>query len=235
MALVTTGPVPVVTATPAASGLESLTATRRAILTAVKTRGDARTEELAGDLGVTVSALRQHLSSLALDGLVEHQQVRDGRGRPHHLYHLTERGDALFPRAYADITNELLSYVDDADHELLEKIFRRRRDRRIKQASTRLAGKDFEAKVEELTRILDEDGYVASVEPNGDGSYHIVEHNCAILGVARRYNQACASEIEFIRSVLPEAEVTRVAHIVSGQRRCAYLVTPRERRAPAWA
>src|SRR5579864_6216877 len=131
-----------------------MTATRRTILTAVKTRGDARAEELANDLGVTVSAMRQHLSSLASDGLVEHQQVRDGRGRPHHLYHLTERADALFPRAYADITNELLAYVDDADHELLEKIFRRRRDRRIKQANARLAGKGFDERVVELARIL---------------------------------------------------------------------------------
>jgi predicted ArsR family transcriptional regulator len=220
---------------PAPAGLDSLPATRRTILYAIKTRGDARAEDLAGDLGVTVSAMRQHLQSLASDGLVEHRQVRDGRGRPRHLYHLTERADALFPRAYAEITNELLSYVDEADHELLEKVFRRRRDRRIKQANARLAGKPFEERVAELTRILDEDGYVATVEPVGDGSFHVIERNCAILGIARKYNQACASEIEFIRSVLPDAEVTRVSHIVAGARRCAYLVAPRERRAPAWA
>jgi DeoR family suf operon transcriptional repressor len=227
--------VPAVAPTPPSSGLEGLTPARRAILNAVKTRGDARAEELAKDLGVTVSAMRQHLAGLASDGLVDHQQVRDGRGRPRHVYHLTERADALFPRTYADITNELLSYVDEADHELFEKVFRRRRDRRITQANARLSGKSFEERVFELGRILDEDGYLATVESTGDGSYMIVEHNCAILGVARRYNQACASEIEFIRSVLPDAEVTRVSHIIAGARHCGYLVRPREKRAPAWA
>jgi predicted ArsR family transcriptional regulator len=220
---------------PGPAGLESLPATRRTILYAIKSRGEAGAEELAGDLGVTVSAMRQHLASLASDGLVEHEQVRDGRGRPRHRYHLTERADALFPRAYAEITNELLGYVDDVDHELLEKVFRRRRDRRISQANARLAGKSFDERVAELTRILDEDGYLATVEPGEDGTYRIIEHNCAILGIARKYNQACASEIEFIRSVLPDAEVTRVSHIVAGARRCAYLVAPRGRRAPAWA
>ena len=229
------GPEPVAVAIRETSGLDSIPAARRAILMAVKSRGDARAEDLAADLGVTVSAMRQHLSSLASDGLIEHYQVRDGRGRPRHLYHLTERADSLFPRTYAEITNELLSYVDEADHELLEKLFRRRRDRRIRQANARLAGKPFDERVAELGRILDEDGYLATVEAIEDGAWRVVEHNCAILGVARRYNQACASEIEFIRSVLPDAEVTRVSHIVAGARHCAYLVTPRERRAPAWA
>lgn len=231
----TTGPVPVVPSPPAPAGLDSLPPTRRAILTAIKSRGDARAEDLASDLGVTVSAMRQHLSSLASDGLVEHAQVRDGRGRPRHLYHLTDRADALFPRAYAEITNELLSYVDEADHELLEKVFRRRRDRRIRQANARLAGKSFAERVAELARILDEDGYLATFEACDDGSYRIVEHNCAVLGIAQRYNQACASEIEFIRSVLPDAQVTRASHIVAGARHCGYVVTPRERRAPDWA
>ncbi len=208
---------------------------RRAILKSLKMRGDARAEELAADLGVTVSAMRQHLAGLSSDGLVAHKELRDGRGRPRHIYFVTDRGDAMFPRNYPDVANELLGYIDDSDHELVEKAFRRRRDRRIRQANVRLAGKPFEERVAELARILDEDGYLATVEDAGEGGYRIVEHNCAILGIAERYGQACSSEIEFIRSVLPDAEVNRVSHIVSGQRHCAYLVTPRQRRAPAWA
>ena len=53
--------------------------------------------------------------------------------------------------------------------------------------------------MEELTRILDEDGYLADAERLDDGSWRIVEHNCAILGVAARYGQACSSELEFLR------------------------------------
>ena len=46
--------------------------------------------------------------------------------------------------------------------------------------------------------------------------YRIVEHNCAIWAVAQRYGQACTSEIDFIRAVLPEADVERVQHMVAG-------------------
>ena len=54
--------------------------------------------------------------------------------------------------------------------------------------------------------------------------FRIVEHNCAIWAVAQRYGQACTSEIDFIRTVLPDADVERVQHMVAGAPHCAYEV-----------
>src|SRR5437763_1017750 len=76
-------------------------------------------------------------------------------------------------------------------------------------------------RIAELAGILDEDGYLAEHEPLPDGGYRVVEHNCAVLEVARRYGQACASELEFIRQALPEADVERVAHMMAGAFVCA--------------
>ncbi|HEX9529965.1 MAG TPA: ArsR family transcriptional regulator [Acidimicrobiales bacterium] len=204
--------------------LANLAPTRRSILLLLKKAGSARAEELAGSLGLTVSALRQHLSALAADGLVGHEQVRSGPGRPKHLFHLTPAAEGYFPKFHAELTNELLAYVEAEDPELLDRLFTRRRQRRIEGARERLAGRDLRARVEELTAILDGDGYLADWVEVGEGRYRIVEHNCAILGVAMRYGQACSSELDFIRAVLPDAEVERVSHIVHGARMCAYEV-----------
>jgi predicted ArsR family transcriptional regulator len=146
---------------------------------------------------------------------------------------LTAAADALYPRAYADLTNELLSYVESQDPDLLEEIFARRRDRRIAGARARLRGLAFDARVAELARILDEDGYLADWSRAEDGSFVVTERNCAIVGVATRYGQACGSEMEFIRAVLPEARVERTTHIASGGLQCTYRIEPRPRsRAP---
>jgi len=75
--------------------------------------------------------------------------------------------------------------------------------------------------------MLDEDGYLAAHERLGRDHFVVVEHNCAIAAVAGRYRQACTSEIEFIRAVLPEADVTRISHMVNGDRRCAYDIRRR--------
>ena len=212
----------------AESVLERLPATRRSLLLAIKKRGEVGAEELADSLGITASAVRQHLAGLCTDGLVAHREMRNGPGRPKHRYHLTPAAEGLFPKAYGDLTNELLEYVEEADPEMLERVFARRRQRRIDGARARLAGLPFDEKVRELGRILDEDGYLADVVPAEDGTgYRVVEHNCAIFNVARKYGMACSSELDFIRAALPDADVERVKHMMAGAYVCAYEVTPR--------
>jgi DeoR family suf operon transcriptional repressor len=209
--------------------LASLPATRREILIALKKRGEASVEDLAGALGITVSAVRQHLSGLTATGFAAHRAVKGGPGRPRHLYRLSAGAEALFPKYYSELTNELLSYVEDEDPDVLERIFERRRRRRVAGAIARLAGKRFPEKVAELGRILDEDGYLADFEALPDGTFRITEHNCAILGVARRWGLACSTEIEFLRESLPEARIERVAHMMAGAHVCRYEIAPRRR------
>jgi len=212
--------------------LDTLPATRRALLDALKRRGEARADELADSLGVTVSAVRQHLAALHGDGFVTHSEVRAGPGRPYHQYRLSEQGDNLFPRRYAQIVTDLLVEAEAEDPAMVERMFARRRDRRIERAKVRLDGLSFAERIAELTRILDEDGYLAEAIEQDDGSFRIVEHNCAILAVAAKYGAACGTELEFIREVLPESRVERVAHLLSGGHVCAYEVSSLSKRTP---
>lgn len=207
--------------------LAELPPTRRALLVALRKRGEARAEELAEQLAVTVSAVRQHLQGLAAADLVAHREERGGPGRPRHVYRLAPAAEALFPRAYGELTVELLDYIGDEDPELVARAFERRRQARVERTRERLVGLDFDARVAEVARVLDEDGYLAEVEPlPGGRGWRILEHNCAILAVAQRYGHACGAEIAFLRDVLPDADVTRVSHILTGAHACAYEVRP---------
>jgi len=213
------------TATTATTATPSTT--RRAILLTIKKQGEARAEDLAGTLGITPSAVRQHLSGLLGEGLVAVREQRGGAGRPKFFYSTTAAAEPLFPKRYGGLTNELLDYLDDTEPELVNHLFDRRRQRRVESATVRLAGKGFEDRVDELARILDEDGYLADVE-RGEGLWWIVEHNCAILEVALRYGQACSSEIGFLREVMPDADIERVSHMAAGEHRCAYQIHQRQ-------
>jgi len=218
--------------------------TRRAILMALKKQGEARAEELDEvDLSQKLSrkeqderleaaqdrlmALRLQLAGLIGDGLIGYRELRVGPGRPKHVYHLTPAADALFPKTYSELTNELLDYVGAVKPGMVDELFEMRRQRRVEGAAARLAGKSFDERVCELTRILDEDGYLADYERQADGTWRIVEHNCAILGVAAKYGQACSSEIGFLREALPDAEIERTHHMMAGAHMCAYEVRPR--------
>ena len=203
------------------------------MLYAVRRRGEATAEQVAEQLGMTVSGARQHLTALA--------QRRPRRGD---RAAVARRADAAgarsctprpppptryFPKAYGELTNELLGYVADTDRELLDELFAKRREAPHRQRAERASAskRTLGAKVAELTRILDEDGYLASCEQVEPGVFRIVEHNCAIWAVAERYGQACTSEIDFIRAVLDGADVERVQHMIAGARHCAYEVRAR--------
>jgi DeoR family suf operon transcriptional repressor len=202
---------------------------RRAVLYALRRRGQATAADIARQLQMTSSGARQHLAALVDDGLAEateRPRPAGQRGRPQLEYTVTDKADGLFPKAYGELTNELLGYVADADSGLVDTVFERRRDERVRNATQRLARcRSLKAKVAELTRILDDDGYLATWEEM-PGGFRIVEHNCAIWAVAQRYGQACTSEIDFIRTVLPDAKVERVQHMVAGGPHCAYEVRP---------
>ena len=111
---------PTETATP------SLPAGRRAVLYAVRRRGEATAEQVADQLGMTVSGARQHLTALGKDGLVESAELEPAtaqRGRRTLVYAATAAADAYFPKAYGELTNELLGYVADSDPALLDVMF----------------------------------------------------------------------------------------------------------------
>jgi DeoR family transcriptional regulator, suf operon transcriptional repressor len=201
---------------------------RRRVLYALRRRGEASAEDVARQLEMTVSGARQHLSALLADGLVAaHEAVSPDRrrGRRTLRYRVAPAGEDYFPKAYGELTNELLGYLDDEDTGVVDRLFDRRRRQRIEGARGRLDRHDrLAGKVDELTRILDEDGYMAVWEELGPDRFLIAEHNCAIWSVAQRYGQSCSSEIDFIRAVLPDAEVERVEHKIAGDTRCGYVV-----------
>ncbi len=204
--------------------LAAMPTTRRAIMMTLKRHGSLTAHDLAGQLELTVAAVRQQLSRLSADGLVEHHPDPMGRGRPVHRYELTAAADGLFPKRYGDLTTELLRYLGGPRSPEVTRLFEQRRRRRVKEATARISGRALSSRVAQLARILDEDGYLADVEDLPGGGWRITEHNCAILSVAHGFHQACSSELAFIRDALPGATVQRVAHVMEGAHVCAYEV-----------
>ncbi|MGI9030575.1 MAG: helix-turn-helix transcriptional regulator, partial [Ilumatobacteraceae bacterium] len=193
-----------------------VSAAQRSVLYAVRRRGEATAADVAAQLDITISGARQHLTGLAAVGLLEAAdatRTAGQQGRTERVYRIAPQAEALFPRAYGELTNQLLNYLPSA---AVDAAFARRRDERIAGARARLADRhSFAEKVDELARILDEDGYMATVEGDADGTTRIVERNCAIFAVAREHPTCCSTELEFLRAALPDAEIDRVTHMMA--------------------
>src|SRR6266700_3952403 len=81
-------------------------------------------------------------------------------------------------------------------------------------------------KLRELARVRTEEGYMAEVRREG-GSFLFIENHCPICAAANACQGFCSAELDLFRSVLgPGISIERAEHIVSGDRRCVYRITP---------
>ncbi len=199
----------------------TLSPTQRRVIETLKRLGEATADELAAALEVSPSAVRQHLGALRSSGLIEARQDRGNTGRPADRYRATERTEPLFVTS-DDLSIELLELVGDEDPELVDRVFDRRRQRLVDDAEAHLAGTSVEDRVARVTELLDAEGYLCDWEQLAEDHFRINLHNCAIWTVASRFRKACASELEYLQGVLPDATVARVTHKTSGAHTCAY-------------
>src|SRR5262245_28225345 len=84
---------------------------RRRVLYAVRRRGEATADDVARQLEMTPSGARQHLSALVSAGLLDARDIASPeprRGRKTLLYRISAAGESYFPKAYGELTNELL-------------------------------------------------------------------------------------------------------------------------------
>jgi DeoR family transcriptional regulator, suf operon transcriptional repressor len=202
------------------------TPTQRRVLEALKRHGEATADELAGTLAISPSAIRQHLSALRSAGLIEARRDPGRTGRPADRYHATERTEPLFVSA-DDLSIELLELVDDEHPDLVDRVFDRRRRQLVDDALVHLAGAPIEERVTRVTSLLDVQGYLCDWERLADDHFRINLHSCAIWTLASRFRKACASELEFLQGVFPDADVARVTHKTSGAHTCAYDIAVR--------
>lgn len=201
---------------------------RRAILVQLRRAGPSAPDAIAAAIGASRSGVAQQLRALDSAGLVTRTSVRHGVGRPRHLYDVTPDAQDLFPSNYDGLATGLLAAILEVGGEaLVEDVFaarRRQAESRLRTEMDRMLpdGSPLEERVRELARLQDELGYISEARVDGDG-IRLVEHNCAVLDVARRNPAACRAELDLFRDVLG-VEITRERHIAAGDRCCVYRV-----------
>lgn len=202
--------------------------TRRAVLDRLKRDPDTTAPALAEHLGISSSAVRQHLDALVEAGLVARRTLPTaGRGRPPLGWALTPAADALFPDAHGELAVALLDAIgSELGPEALDRVVAARVV--AQEASYRAevpAGGPLRRRVEALAERRTAEGYEAEVLRDGD-QLVLVERHCPIRAAARSCAGLCGGELELFRRVLgPEVVVERTQHVLAGDACCAYRVT----------
>ena len=191
---------------------------RRRLLEALKRRGTATLREAGADVGVSRETAREHLSALGAEGLVVRAGTRRGRpGRPEIEYRLTERAERLFPRRDGELLAELATWlVNRGGEKALRRFFEERAGPRLVAARARLAGLRGRKRLEEVARILSDEGYMAEV---ADGALRLC--HCPLRSVVAVTRIPCRTELALVESLLGRP-LKRTDYLPDGGVSCSY-------------
>jgi predicted ArsR family transcriptional regulator len=198
---------------------------REKILYFLKTKGPQTAAQIAKRLGVTAMAVRQHLYQLKDEGGVAYTDERRSVGRPARIWSLTPETASHFPDSHGELAVGILraarlAFGDGGMDKLIE---RRTQDQARLYAERISRKRGLQAKVAELARIRDAEGYMAEWSAEPDGSLLLIENHCPICAAAESCQDLCRGEITLFRQMLG-AEVEREEHILGGHRRCLYRI-----------
>ena len=176
-------------------------------------------DELAEQLAVTRTAVRQHLAALERDALVLRGPLRPTGRRPEQLYQLSPRGRELFPRQYqllADLLiGEIAALIGPASLQEL-----------LRGLGARLAEGLESAPVDEarIVEHMNASGYEAQVFFRSAGEPEIVAHNCVFHHLASRHPEVCELDLALIGR-LGGAQVRHAECMLRGGQVCRFQLT----------
>lgn len=198
---------------------------RATILRSLKRGGERSAPELAEILAISDVAVRRHIAVLEREGLIAERVVKQERGRPVARYHLTSRGEGLFPQRYRELVNDLLAFLEDElGREGLRAYLRWRQDRETEQYAAMVDGEELHDRLLQLAAALTDAGFEAGVEECEEG-YRLTQTHCAIYETARRHPEMCAHEAAMFRRVLGDVQVSRRETLTKGASACVCTVT----------
>ena len=191
-------------------------------------KSGATLEELVTAVGLSRTAVNQHLIALENDGNVRKTAPRRTRGRPQHVYVLTEQGANLFPKQYSWFSNLLLQTLRQQVGE--EQVSQYMYDLGLKLSAgliPRLVGMNRAERIAEIVKIMNETGFVAEIiSPEGPDKLPRVEcRNCVYHDLSKQYPEVCRFDIGFI-SGLMGAEVEHQACMQRGGDACRFRFVP---------
>ena len=182
-------------------------------------------DDLAGRLGVTRTAVKQHLVSLEQGGFVERGPLKAlARGRPGRSYRLSERGIELFPKQYSWFSELLLAALkaEEGSDKLADRLSAL--GRAVAQSLLpRVEGLPSAAdRAEVIARIMNELSFEAAVEPGAEGAAPaIVARNCIYHHLAARFPEVCALDLELLAQ-LSGAPVEHQECLIRGGSVCRF-------------
>lgn len=179
-------------------------------------------------LGITRTAVKNHITRLESLGLVGYRDEKGAVGRPSRKYILTDNGQEVFPRKYSWLSIEILSFLAKEQGEsALESIMQKLAIEIAEKMKHRFIGINSSSELySRITLILNELGYRAQLKQSDIRKDVIIEAvNCVYHTVAKSHPSVCQFDIKFIEVASGGQNVVLESCIAKGAKVCRFCIS----------
>jgi predicted ArsR family transcriptional regulator len=197
---------------------------RNLVLETLLKRQRCSINELAEVAKINPISMRHHIAKLESEGLVTTEVVRQGVGRPHHVYFLTNAGMERFPQRYLTLSIRLLEQLKETlPKKTVKKLFKEIASGMVDDhtAQIDLAEIDLDDRIELITQLLQTEGFSIEISPLQEG-VQIKETSCPYKHVGQEHPEICLVDETIIEKVLA-TDIEKTHCVLSGDPFCAYI------------
>jgi predicted ArsR family transcriptional regulator len=181
--------------------------------------------ELAERLGLSPTAVRQHLAPLHATGLVERRSVVSGPNRPTDLYRLSDEGRRTFPKRYGLLLGYLVEALESAyGAEAVTRVTADAARRFAEEAARRLRREPHDSWWDAFLAWLEERFAWQANATRGHGQRRIVVHHCPFQDVSRSHPTVCGTFFGTLIATLANVEGVTHEPGLSRPACCAFAI-----------
>jgi|YelNatPaOPRAMG01_1025707.scaffolds.fasta_scaffold26083_2 DeoR family suf operon transcriptional repressor len=199
--------------------------TESRIIMALKESNGLSLGAISERLGISKMAVLKHLQSLERREIVERRIVKKNIGRPYYTFHLLQSSSSALGSSSEMLLYSLLDFLVERGSEEIVINFLRERYKKVEAYyEESLRFKSGRERVEELAKLRYLENYFPELKNIGRDRFELLEYNCPIYAISRKFGEACSLEQKLFENVL-KMEVNTTHTQVNGHGTCRFLIS----------
>ncbi len=174
------------------------------LIALLRERGALGVSELTAAMNVTATAVRQRLTRLMNQGMIQRETTKPPRGRPSHRYSLTEKGRRQTNSNFADLTVALSREVRSIKNpEIRNGLLQRIAKTLAEVYRSKMQGRNMAERMHDVSELMTDRNVSFTVERNGSLPV-LTAQECPYPELAEQDRGICAVEKILFSELLGE-------------------------------